>query len=543
MGKILSNYRTSIVSDLIDTLTTNTHNYYGIATGAVPNLGNVQPDSSDNYNNQFLTSWQLLFGKKISNNDVKPMIVNNPWVSNTVYSRYDNTPNTFSENANTYANTNYYVIVPPGIYGGGYNIYICIDNANSSPSTEPPLLIQPTSFQTSDNYIWRYITTISSFDYVKFATSDYVPVYANVSLSAAAYNYSGIDNVIITNSGKGYSSHNDGIIRSVVNTTLIQIDSSFSNSTNTPSIDNDFYTNNGIYIYDPTTSTSQYFGVAKYVSNTSGVVQTNWIYLDAQANLNNIVPGVTQYKISPKVVFKTDATIPPVAYSVIDTVANTISEIVVIDPGIGVTWANISIQSNTSYPTANSGNRANAYVVVPPNGGHGYDPLSELKVAGIGISFTFANNENNHLPTYCLYNKIGIVKDPYGLVANTYVANVTTISQDSSFANQYFTQVLVANITPTGVIFTVGDSVTGSISNALGTVVFSNSSQIGLVGDKYFANNEPIVSSSGTLSANININTFGQIYPKNLDILYVQNLTDVQRSNTQSENYKIVIQI
>lgn len=542
MGKILPGYKTGIIKDLIDTITSNTHYYYGFVSGAVPNSGNVKPVTSDDYTNTFLPSWQLIFGKKISNNDIKPMIVNNVWKSNTVYSKYDNTPNTVAEDSNTYANSNYYVIVPPGTYGGNYNVYVCIDNNEGSTSKYAPNLKQPTSFQTSDNYVWRYVATINSRDYVKFATDEYAPIYANVNLSDVANNYSGIDSVVITNSGNGYSSYHDGFIRSVVNSTVIQIESTTANSVNAPSTDNDYYTNNGIYIYNPSLATSQYFGVSKYVSNTSGITQTNWIYLDSPANTSQIVPSVTQYKISPKVVFNTDAVLAPVAYTTINTTSNSINSIVIIDPGAGITWANISIQSNTSYPTSTSGNRATAYVIVPPKGGHGYDPVTELKASAIGISFTFANNEQGYLPTNCTYNKVGIVKDPY-CIANTIYVNNTVISRGLKFTNSYFNQILVANVNPTNTIFTVGETVKGSISNAIGTVVFSNTNQVGLVGDKNFVQYEPIISTNNGLTANIYINTFGQLYQKDLDIVYVQNLMDVGRSNTTSENYKLVIKI
>lgn len=544
MGKILPGYKTSIINDLINSIASNTHIYYSFASSPIPNSGNVAPVLSDDYDNIFLTSWQLMFGKKLSSHDIVPVIVNNKWQTNTVYSRYDNTANTYAEDNGTYANTNYYVIVPPGTYGGGYNVYVCIDNNQGNPSIYAPSQIQPSTFETSDKYKWRYITTISSSDYLKFSTDKVAPIYANSLLSASAFSYAGVDTLVITNSGNGYSTYHDGTIRSVVNTTLIQIDSSDSNALNPPSTDNDFYTNSGIYIYNSENATSQYFGISKYVSNTVGTIRTNWIYLDNQANTDTIIPNITNYKISPKIRFQTDATHSPVAYSVINTTSNSISNIVIVDPGSGVTWANVIVESNTSYPTLTSGNRANVYAIVPPAGGHGYDPVTALKATGVSISFTFANNEFYNIPVNCTYNRIGILKDPFTMSTNTNNSNSTFINKtEYRYTNTYFNQVTIANVDPIGTVFNVGETITGSVSNALGIVVFSNTTQIGFTGDKHFAQTEPIVSANGTKTANININTFGNIYVKDLDIIYVQNLTDVSRSNTQSENYKLVIQI
>mgnify|MGYP003351435455 CR=1 FL=1 len=57
MGKILPGYKAGIINDLIDTLTSNSHQYYGFASGAIPNSGNVKPISSDDYNSSFFPSW------------------------------------------------------------------------------------------------------------------------------------------------------------------------------------------------------------------------------------------------------------------------------------------------------------------------------------------------------------------------------------------------------------------------------------------------------------------------------------------------------
>ena len=99
-----------------------------------------------------------------------------------------------------------------------------------------------------------------------------------------------------------------------------------------------------------------------------------------------------------------------------------------------------------------------------------------------------------------------------------------------------------ANVT-SGAIFTVGDTVTGQNSGAVGTVAYSNSTVLYLTGDKYFSNNETIASSNGTVVSTIQINTLGNIYTKDITPIYIQNITNVTRSNTQTESYKLIVQV
>ena len=511
MGKLLPGYKKALFDELKTNIASNTSHYYVFASNPVEYTGNTPSITSDDYSTIYYNDWNLLFGKKINNTNIMPVIKNIEWTTNTVYTRYDNTSNTMYDE-------NFYVITSPDIVGGDYVIYKCIDNANGSPSTQKPNQIQPESFQKSDGYIWRYITSITNSNYEKFATDKYFPIYPNTSIVAGSYNYSGIEVIMISNGGTGYISYNDGIVRAIVNSTLIQIESSAST-------DNDFYTNNGIYIFNTLTSTSQLKTVKQYVSNSSG----NWVYLDSAANATNITPSITQYKISPKVVFDTDADSVPVAYSVVNTYSNSISQIVIIDTGYGVSRANVSIVSNTIY-----GSGASVYAIVPSPAGHGSSPEIELNMQGYALNFTFANSESNTIITNTSYNKIGIMKNVYSLNANG--------TKGSIYSTNTFSQILSANVTLSST-FAVGELVKGQTSGSMGRVVFCNTSMIYLVGDKKFSNNENIVSANGTLSIPISINKLGDIYAKDICPLYVQNINNITRANTQSETFKLIINI
>ena len=513
MGKIFSSYKKALYDEIVDNISSNTSQYYAFASSPIA-VSNVVSVTDDDYSSQFQTDWEMIFGKKLTENDVIPVISKNIWTSNTVYDRYDNTSNT------VYANNNFYVFCTPASPGGSYHVYKCIDNANGSVSTFSPSSIgtptQATTFTTSDNYKWRYLTSVSSAIYDAFSTNDYAPIYPNTTIQTNALNNSGVDVVMIVNSGIGYACYSSGTVRSNPNTTVVEIDPSSSG-------DNDFYTNNAIYIYNNIAATSQLFGISKYVANTSG----KWIYLDKTANTTNITPAVTQYKISPKVVFDSDGT-SPTAYSVVNTSTNSISQVIILDSGSSVSYANVVIQSNTSY-----GSGANLYAIVPPPGGHGVEPATELNMKGVGISFSFYNTEGGTIvASNTTYNKIGIIKKPYTINTNG--------TKGSLYVSNTFSSLLKANVYYT---FTEGETITGVTSGAHGIVVFANSSQVFLTGDKDFTDGEYVANSSGSIVTTITINTRGDIYTKDIRPLYVQNINNVNRSNTQTESFKLVFQI
>jgi len=511
MGKLLPQYQKAVIEEIINSINSNTSSYYAFAANPIAYVANTPDVTSDDYSTSFTNNWQMLFGKKLTTSDVVPVIDNESWTQNKVYNRYDNTV------ANL---TNFYTITPPSTVGGYYNIYKCIDNANGGPTIYPPDQVQSQSFTKSDGYTWRYISSISSAQYNKTATVDYVQVTSNTTVVSGAFGYSGIEVVMINNGGVGYSAYTNGTIQSVSNSTLLQIQSSAS-------VDNDFYTKNSIYIYNTGSATGQLSTVKNYVSNLTG----NYVYLESAINTDNIISTVTKYYISPKVVFKTDGASQPSALSYINPSSNSISSIKIIEAGSGISWANVSIQSNTIY-----GSGANLYAIVPPPGGHGSNPQAELGISGFAVYFYFANTEGSTILGTTQYNKIGLIKNPYAI-------SQTTKLKTTPYTSSTFSATLQANMTLNTALFTLGDTVVGEISGARGTVAFANTSKIHLTGDKYFSNNERIVSSSGLVFANITINTIGDIYTKDLSPLYVQNISNVTRSNTQAESFKLIIKV
>lgn len=515
MGKLLPGFRKALVDEIQIGITSNTSHYYAFGANPVAFTNTIPTVLGDDYDAVFNNDWKMLFGKRLDANNIFAMIGRNDWVSNTVYSYYDDRVDQ--------TNSAFYVITTPTSSVGYYHLFKCIDNANGAPSTAAPDLVQPQSFQKSDGYIWRYISSIDYVTYARYTTARYVPVTANATVVAGAMNYTGVEKVIITNGGSKYQTWHNGTINGVIDNFTIQV-------ANTAAAIDQYYTNNAIYIYDVAGGTGQLRTITSYKTT---IGQGNFVTVNAAVNTTLITTGSTQYKIAPQVYFDTDASSKPKAFATVDPVANSIASVTIVDPGSGVTWANVKIITNPAY-----GSGAVLRAIAPPAGGHGSSPSAELHAKGIGFSFTFSNTELGTIPIGINYNKIGIIRNAKALLQDG-----SGDSNGSFWVANTMNQVLKANINPTGVLFTVGDTVRGANSNATGMVVFSNSTALYLCGDKFFSNSETVTSGDGTLSTAITINTYGDIYATDVYPLYIQNIDNVTRSNTQSETFKLIIEV
>jgi len=121
------------------------------------------------------------------------------------------------------------------------------------------------------------------------------------------------------------------------------------------------------------------------------------------------------------------------------------------------------------------------------------------------------------------------------------------LNSDFSKGNVYttstFDQVLKANVTPAHT-FVIGEKIKGANSKAIGYVVFSNSTQVYVAGDKDFQEGESVTNAAGSNVTNIQtINETGDIYYKDLVPFYTQSINNVNRSNNQNEAYKLIIKL
>mgnify|MGYP003641424877 FL=1 len=412
MTKLVTNkFKTHMAAQFIESVSESSNSLYYVFTGetlpfADDSTPPVPTNSTFGVHNDVYDN--LLFGKKIASDDVKHMIRRVNWQSGNTYPAY-------SYVSTSQATDNFYVISEES---GNYAVFKCLDNNGGAAANDQPLFSETAAddefYQTNDKYVWKLMYNISASDWSKFATNDFAPVIPNANVSANAVSGS-IEAIIINSGGARYNAHANGTFKeiSVAGNTLIH---GLQSSSVTLSANTDFYKNSTLYVRSGT-GAGQATNVSEYiVTGSERRVLINPAF--------TTLPDTTSvFEIGPALTIKGDGD-DAVVIATIDTTANSISTVEIVNRGSGYSFADVIISSNGDSTVA-----ANLTPSLSPPGGHGSDVINELYASRAGISVTYANNESNTIPTTNDYRSVGIIKDP--LFAN--VELTLTTSTASSF--------------------------------------------------------------------------------------------------------------
>ena len=146
-------------------------------------------------------AWDSMLGAKlISSSDVKRSIPRRNWATGTIYDMYEHdisASNTSTSGAsNLYDSTFYFVT-------SDFRIYKILDNnGGTAYDGAEPTSESSTPFSLG-GYVLRYMYTITTSDFAKYGTADFIPVDTNSTISAAATDGK-IESLIIT-AGSGYT--------------------------------------------------------------------------------------------------------------------------------------------------------------------------------------------------------------------------------------------------------------------------------------------------------------------------------------------------
>lgn len=176
-------------------------------------FGKVEPWSETDTPPQATTSvddfnlvWKNMIGaKQLQGNDVRLGIRRNDWVSGQSYFAYDDCSCSMNMNDSS---IKFYVVTDE------WNVYKCISNNNNSISTAKPTGINTELLEnTIDNYVWKYMYTLTDEEKLRFVTSEYIPVKTltedngslqwHVQQNAVA---GSIESIKILDGGSGYTS-------------------------------------------------------------------------------------------------------------------------------------------------------------------------------------------------------------------------------------------------------------------------------------------------------------------------------------------------
>jgi len=467
--------------------------------------------------------WDTMLGlKKLSSGDIQRMVKKNSWTAGTVYEMYKNSYTRVNQSPKT-SSTNlydaqYYVV------NSDLKVYICINNGQSPDNPqgrqsldEPDFVdLEPRAAGTSgDGYIWKYLYTIKPAEIIKFDSIDFMPVpntwgtgeTADVKNNAVDGK---IETAVIVNAGDGYQP---------IGTTF-----------------------NNIPILGDGTG-----GKASVTVNSQGKV--------SDVTVTNGGTGYTRAQIQ-------------------------------FYPGGPGTEIGGPIAGLSAVGVAGT-SVADIEVVVPPPGGHGADVYKELGAYRVLMYARFENDTSN--PDFIVGNdfaRVGVVKNPKTLsggdLTKSSAVSLTSLKlktitggniADTTFAvDTPVSQTIGVGSTAVGYVANWDSSTgvlkmytpTGIGSTDYGYRMVDFTSQIGPGGTYTLSGNasgnalgiDTSFGSATQVAAATTVGTaivqLGQDYIEGVanpevkkysgEVLYIDNRAAIQRSATQKEDVKIVLE-
>jgi hypothetical protein len=583
MTQLITNYfRLHNVKQFRESINETANSTYYVFTGRhTPYVGGVVPIIPNSVDNTLYTPYdEMVFGKRVTINDVMTVVPRHNWTSGEVYTPYRSSSNLVSQP--------FYVCVNAT---SEYHVFKCLDNNGGANSTAQPTRSQTDPddeyYSTQDGYVWKYMYSFDSTTFNKFATQDYIPVAVNANVAGNAVS-GAIDVVTVSYRGSHYNTYLTGTFTSP--DLRVGGNPLYYNIADTASSSSNFY--NGSYLYI-TSGTGQ--GQGRRIVNYTVLGGSKTVEIDSAFTTNPDTTSV--YEITPYVIITGDGS-NAIARAIVNTsAANTISQIEIISRGSGYTYASAIVTGNTGGVQ----NAAILSVVMGPKGGHGSDPEYELGASSLMLSVKFNTSEGATIPTYNGYRSIGVIKDP--LFANVEITfdsltGAFTIGENVQQANSLATGIVTSfdglntlGLTNVYGTFLGGEVVTGADSSATCNAIsyqingqaksFTTFDQrrrysYTLLSATQFIANEPIYQTDirlanaifhGSTASNLylthlkgTINTGNNIvgvtsgasanvttaYPPDIvvgsgEVIYLENLNPITRSNNQSETIKIIL--
>ena len=166
------------------------------------------PTPLDNVDDPYMYYRDMLAAKILSTTDRQYAIPRHNWTTGTIYDMYrgDYGATVNSAVVQTQAggidmfatSTLMYVL------NSANNVYKCMNNYSGGTSTTEPTGTSTSEFTTADNYVWKYMYTLSTTQITSFMTTDFIAVATNSTVAAAAVPGS-VGQYIVANGGAGYT--------------------------------------------------------------------------------------------------------------------------------------------------------------------------------------------------------------------------------------------------------------------------------------------------------------------------------------------------
>lgn len=395
--------------------------------------------------------WDEMLGlKKISANDVTLVIPRSDWKPRTIFAVFDDSDAqlyhrpTLEDVQKARNSTSAAEIADPSlgyrkagnfyVLNGLNELFVCLSNNNGGISlVEPMRAGDPTNLVTSpvDNYVWKYITSITSGDAVKFLTDAWIPI-KNVTTD------NGTGQLQVQNAAKA------GEVLGVVTTNtsvpgetpaifpnvydgLITILPSENNPgkeatvVTSPESTQNAYTGYQLHVTNTTTGTNYIFNISSYVvDELSG---QNRLLIDGDF-ISSGFSVSNQYtcKILPKLTIYSNGTIPPVVVPVVDSGSKQIVGATVTNSGENATFVSIEVERPV-VGTPGTSILPQIRAIVAPLSGLGKNPEKDLGAFYVMVSSQIKYDEGTdqessttqpHLADFPVkndYRQIGILQN------------------------------------------------------------------------------------------------------------------------------------
>lgn len=549
----------------------------------------VPPFPIDNVADIYIDAYEdMIVTKTIEADDVSFTIPRVDWVSGTVYTEYEH------DDAEGMPGKQFYVVVETG---ASYDVFKCLGNNNGSPSTVAPDLTQTAPdddvYITSDGYQWKFMYTMSRQRFEKFATVDYMPVIANTAVVANAVSGS-IDKVKVTYNGSNYDSYTGGSFQAINvsgNNQVFYIETSASPNSS-------FYDKCALKVVTGAGAGQQRTITNYYVSGSTRQVTVDTPF--------SISPNtLSTYEISPTVTLVGSGNGFIGRALVNSTSSNSVYAIEITDRGRGYNWATAILEGNTGgvsntaalkpilSPQGGHGSdpveelyshyltfSADFDIADPKAAGKMLnvndfrtvgiilDPLlSNVELSYTGGSGTFVLGEvvrqanvlaANGVVTYAnsstlrltgVYGNFIAANDQFIVVgANSSATGQITSVRLNRSANLsgnvvYTNETTRFNISSPSGSFALDEIITGTANATTSSakVYFANSSQIWVTQKRGTFGNSILGITSGT-TATLDSETSSDMIKGLGDILYIENISPINRSNNQTETVKVIIE-
>lgn len=390
----------STAINFVDDVASNSA-YYVFAAKHIPydSGDGTVPAPNDTVVNNYINIYNdMLFGKRIANTDVKTMIPRYNWASGTKYAMYDDTDPLLYDKQ-------FFTVVDGGAF---FRVYKCLYNGGGANSTVEPTGTDDSAFESpNDGYIWKYMYSTPSATMTKFATTQYMPVTPNTSITAAATPGS-IEVVAVEDGGIGYNNYLTGAFELP---TDLRLNSGYGYALgSTASSSNNFY-NNCVILMTSGLAVDEFRIITSYGPVGEQKIATLNEPFTASVAVNDT------FEIYPFVdIFDTGGVMQVncIARAIVSpATGNSISKIEVIDPGQGYRSAIAVIRPATVVGV--SSNAVLRPIMSPPDG-HGANTNYELGGNYAGVAVKFIGNEGvasgGELRTENDFRQVGILRNP-----------------------------------------------------------------------------------------------------------------------------------